>query len=36
MKEYTILTVNPGSTSTKLSLVRGEEILLDLNIDTDP
>lgn len=36
MREYTILTVNPGSTSTKLGLVRGEEILLDLNIDTDP
>ena len=31
---YTILTVNPGSTGTKLGLVRGDEILLDLNVDT--
>ena len=30
---YTILTVNPGSTGTKLGLVRGDEILLDLNVD---
>ena len=29
---YTILTVNPGSTGTKLGLVRGDEILLDLNV----
>ncbi|MBQ9837194.1 MAG: butyrate kinase [Oscillospiraceae bacterium] len=36
MAEYTILTVNPGSTSTKVGLVKGEEILLDLNVDTDP
>lgn len=34
MKEYTILTVNPGSTGTKLGLVRGDVILLDLNVDT--
>lgn len=34
MKEFTILTVNPGSTGTKLGLVRGDEILLDLNVDT--
>ena len=31
---YTILTVNPGSTGTKLGLVRGDRILLDLNVDT--
>lgn len=36
MKEYTILTINPGSTSTKLGLVQGEKIVLDLNVDTDP
>lgn len=36
MTEYTILTINPGSTSTKLGLVRGDEILLDMNVDTDP
>lgn len=33
---YTILTVNPGSTSTKIGLVKGDQILLDLNVDTDP
>ena len=36
MAEYTILTVNPGSTSTKIGLVKGEEIVLDLNVDTKP
>ena len=36
MGEYTILTVNPGSTSTKIGVVRGENIILDLNIDTLP
>lgn len=36
MKTYTVLTVNPGSTSTKLGLVKGDEIVLDLNVDTDP
>ena len=33
---YTILTVNPGSTSTKIGLVKDEKIVLDLNVDTDP
>ena len=36
MKEYTILTVNPGSTGTKIGVVRGEEVVLDLNVDTQP
>lgn len=36
MAEYTILTVNPGSTSTKIGLVKGEKIVLDLNVDTKP
>lgn len=36
MVEYTIMTVNPGSTSTKIGLVKGEKIILDLNIDTKP
>lgn len=36
MNEYTILTVNPGSTGTKIGLVCGEKIILDLNIDTLP
>lgn len=34
MAEYTVLTVNPGSTSTKIGLVKGEEVVLDLNVDT--
>lgn len=36
MSEYTILTVNPGSTGTKIGLVCGEKLLLDLNVDTRP
>lgn len=36
MKEYTVLTVNPGSTGTKIGVVRGEEVVLDLNVDTQP
>lgn len=34
MSEYMILTVNPGSTSTKIGVVKGKKILLDVNIDT--
>ena len=29
MKEYTVFVVNPGSTSTKVGLFRGEDCLLD-------
>lgn len=36
MKEYTILTVNPGSSSTKLGLVKGGKIILDINVDNQP
>ncbi|MCC8151117.1 MAG: butyrate kinase [Lachnospiraceae bacterium] len=36
MKDFTILTVNPGSTGTKIGVVQGEEIILDLNVDTLP
>lgn len=36
MKEYTILTVNPGSTGTKIGVVKGETVILDLNVDTRP
>ena len=32
MREYTVLTINPGSTGTKLGLVRGDEVLLDLDV----
>lgn len=34
--EYTVLTINPGSTGTKIGLMRGHEMLLDLNVDTLP
>lgn len=30
---YTVLTINPGSTSTKIGVVRDREILLDTTID---
>ena len=33
MKEYTVLTINPGSTSTKIGVVRGKEVVLDLTIE---
>lgn len=36
MSEYTILTVNPGSTGTKIGLVRGDKVILDLNVDSKP
>ncbi len=35
MKEYTVLTINPGSTSTKVGLVKGDQIILDLTVDHD-
>lgn len=36
MSEYTILTVNPGSTGTKIGVVQGDKVVLDLNVDTLP
>lgn len=36
MREYTVLTINPGSTGTKLGLVRGDEVLLDLDVENLP
>ena len=36
MAEYTVLTVNPGSTGTKIGVVKGEKVILDLNVDTLP
>lgn len=36
MEQYRILTINPGSTGTKIGLVKGKEIVVDLNIDTLP
>ncbi|MDY3746253.1 MAG: butyrate kinase [Lachnospiraceae bacterium] len=33
MKEYTVLTINPGSSSTKMGLVRGERVIFDKTID---
>ncbi len=35
MKEFTILTINPGSSSTKYGLVKGDEIVLDETVDHD-
>ena len=29
MKKYTVLTINPGSTSTKVGVVRGDKVLYD-------
>jgi len=36
MREYTILTINPGSTGTKTGVVRGGRVLLDQNVDNLP
>ena len=33
MKEYTVLTINPGSSSTNMGLVRGERVIFDKTID---
>lgn len=35
-QDYTVLTINPGSTGTKVGLVKGGEIVLDLNVDNAP
>lgn len=35
MKEYTILTINPGSSSTKCGLVKGNKVVLDTTVDHD-
>lgn len=34
MKEYTILTVNPGSTSTKIGIYKDGRITFDINVET--
>lgn len=33
MKEYTILTINPGSSSTKCGIVKGDKVVLDKTVD---
>ncbi|MBQ9031401.1 MAG: butyrate kinase [Parasporobacterium sp.] len=35
MKEYTIITINPGSSSTKVGVYRGGQVILDKNVDHD-
>ena len=35
MKEYKVLTINPGSTSTKIALFKGEECLFSKNVAHD-
>ena len=34
--EYSVLTINPGSTSTKIGVIRGKDVVLDLNIPYKP
>ena len=33
MKEFTVLTINPGSSSTKIGLVKGDKVILNEEID---
>lgn len=33
MKEYSVLTINPGSSSTKMGLVRGGRVVFDRTVD---
>lgn len=33
MKEYMVLTINPGSTSTKVGIVKGNEVIFDSAVD---
>ena len=35
MKDYVILTINPGSSSTKCGLVKGNQVLMDKTVDHD-
>ena len=35
-KDYHILTINPGSTSTKIGLFKNEELLFDINVNHSP
>ena len=36
MKEYTVLTINPGSTSNKIGIMKGSRVILDTDAKTDP
>ena len=35
MSEYKVLTINPGSTSTKIALFEGENCLFSKNVSHD-
>lgn len=35
-KEYHILTINPGSTSTKIGVFKNKELLFDINVNHSP
>ena len=35
MKNYKIITINPGSTSTKIALIEGETVLFSKNVSHD-
>ncbi|MCF6185371.1 MAG: butyrate kinase, partial [Bacteroidales bacterium] len=36
MKRYHILTINPGSTSTKIGVFQNEECLFEINVSHSP
>ena len=36
MKEYTVLTINPGSTSNKIGIMKGNTIIVDTDAKTTP
>ena len=35
MKEYTIITINPGSSSTKVGIYRAGQVILDKTVEHD-
>ena len=35
MKEYTVLTINPGSSSTKVGIYKAGQVVLDVNVEHD-
>ena len=35
MKEYTVITINPGSSSTKVGVYKGGKVILDKTVDHD-
>ena len=33
MKEFTVLTINPGSSSTKMGVVKGDKVIVNREVD---